>query len=316
MNEARRLVGVILAVTLVGMVFAGSFLGALHRPRPHGVPVAVAAPPQVAAGLDAALDRRAAGAFDVRPYPGEAEARRALLRRDVDGVFVPGANRLIVAGATGRATSTLLTEVFRGASGGRLTVEDVRPLPADDGNGIASVFFVVAVVIPGIALGVISSVAAPRAGVAARLAALAAGAVAVAGADALIADAVLGALGGAPWTLWGIGALLAFTVAAAVAGVLRIAGPAGAAVAVLLIVPVGVPASGGPVGAGFIPRWYAELGEHLPVGAGINAVRNIVYFDANAVGGWLLVLAVWAGAGTLLTMLPRVWRRHAALAAA
>jgi hypothetical protein len=315
-GEAKRLVGAIVLTTLVGLIFSGSFLGALHRPRPHGVPVAVAAPPQVVAGLAGALDRRAAGAFDLAGYPGEAEARRALLRRDVDGIFIPAENRLVVAGATGRTTSTLLTEVFRGASGGRLTVEDARPLPADDGNGIASMFFVVTVVIPGIALGVAVSVAAPRLRAAGRVSGLAIGAIAIAGAGTLVADAVVGALDGAPWALWGAGALIAFAVAATVAGLLRVAGPAGAALAALVIVPIGVPASGGPVGAGFIPRWYADVGEFLPVSAGINAVRNIVYFDANAIGARLLVLAVWATAGALLTLAPRVWRRHTAPATA
>jgi hypothetical protein len=97
---------------------------------------------------------------------------------------------------------------------------------------------------------------------------------------------------------------------------LRIAGPAGTALAGLLIVPIGVPASGGPVGAGFVPGWYADFGEFLPVSAGINAVRNIVYFDGSAIGARLLVLSAWAAGGLLLTLLPRVWRRHAAVAVA
>jgi hypothetical protein len=314
--DRRKPIAVLVVVTLLGMVFAGSFLGSLHRPEPHGVPVAVVGPAETANRIGTALDRRAEGAFDLEPYATEQDARKALMDREVDAVFVPGQGgaRLIVAGATGRVASGVVAQVFQGvgqATGQPVTVQDAVPLPADDGNGISAMFFVVTLVIPGVAMAVMLALALPAAGAAERAGLLAAGSIALSGANTWIAAGLTGALAGAPWALWGLGALLVFAVASVTAGALRTVGPPAAGLAVLLFVPVGVPASGGPIGSRFIPEWYAAFGEVLPVAAGMDAVRNTVYFDGGALGGPLLVLSLWAAAGLALVLAPRV-RRHGA----
>src|SRR5262245_42376897 len=112
----RKLIGAVAAVTLLGLVFVASFLGALHQPEPHDVPIAVVGPAQVAGQLDQAVTERAPGAFDLRAYSSEEAARQALLDRDVDGVLVPESGKLIVASAAGRTGSTVITQVFQGAA--------------------------------------------------------------------------------------------------------------------------------------------------------------------------------------------------------
>lgn len=315
MHERGKPIAVMVAVSLLGLIFAGSFLGALHHPEPHEVPVAVVGPEPAADRLGAMLDRRAEGAFDLAAYGSEREARAALLDRDVDAVFVPGRDgaKLIIAGANGKIENAVLTQAFHGAgqaAGQPVTVEDVRPLPAGDGNGVSSIFFVITTVIPAAVLAVLLAFAAPAAGAAGRIGLLAAGSVVLGGVNAWVAAGLTGALVGAPWELWGLGSLLVFAVSAFTAGALRVGGPPAAGLTVLLFVPVGVPASGGPIGPLFIPEWYAAIGERLPVSAAISAVRNTVYFDGSALGGPLLVLALWAAAGLALVLLPKRARRR------
>ena len=314
MNEKAKPIALMVVVAVIGMVFAGSFLGALHHVEPHGVPVAVVAPGGAADRLGAMMDARAEGAFDLNGYASEANAREALMNRDVDAVFVPGAPgaqggaKLIVAGATGRIENGVLTEAFTGvgrATGQPVTVEDAAPLPPGDNNGISAIFFVITTVIPAVLMAVAFAFAVPAAGAWRRLGLLLTGSVVVGGAITWVGAGIVGALTGAPLALWGVTSLLVFAVGAFTAGAFRMVGPAGAGLTALLLVPIGLPASGGPMGPRFIPEWYAAFGEWLPPAAAISAVRNVVYFDGNALGRPLLVLAAWAVAGVVLVLVPK-----------
>lgn len=316
MHERGKPIAVLVVVALLGMLFAGSFLGALHSPEPHGVPVAVVGPESAVDRLGAVMDERRDGAFDLTAYGSEDDARAALLDRDVDAVFVPGRGgaSLVIAGANGQIENAVLTRAFQGAgqaTGQPVTVQDVVPLPADDGNGVSSIFFVITTVIPAVILAVMLAFAVPAAGAGQRIGLLAAGSVVLGAANAWVAAGLTGALAGAPWALWGLGSLLVLAVSAFTAGALRVGGPPAAGLTALLLVPIGVPASGGPIGPLFIPEWYAALGEWLPVSAAINAVRNTVYFDGSALGGPLLVLSLWVAAGLALVLVPKPTRAAA-----
>lgn len=306
-----KIAGAASGMTLACMLIVGSFAGALHQPSPHRLPVAVVAPADQAVGLSAALGRQAAGAFDVQRYGTENAARQAIMKRDVDAALVLGAGRqrLLTAGAAGRFVTGAVTAAFQAeaaAAGQQLSVQDVRPLPRGDENGISPLFLFIGLALPSIAFGIVLTGAiGGQLGVTARLSALAGFAVLTGLAAAWVVDGMVGALIGAPLGLAGIGALTAFALAAASAAAWRLAGPPLAVLTALLLVPVGVPAAGGPLGASFVTRWYADLGGALPAGAALPAVRNIVYFDGNALTGPLLVLCLWAGIAAVAVALPR-----------
>src|SRR4051812_10488104 len=87
-------------------VFAALALAAFHDPAPHGLPVAVVGPAAAVHHIDAAVARRAPGAFRLRRYDRVAAAEAAIRRRDVDGALLlggDGAIRLLVARAGGTA---------------------------------------------------------------------------------------------------------------------------------------------------------------------------------------------------------------------
>ncbi len=81
-------------------------------------------------------------------------------------------------------------------------------------------------------------------------------------------------------------------------------GPPLAAALVLLFVPVGVPAAGGPFGPVFITSWYAHLGTALPAGAAMPAIRDVISFGGQALAVPLLVLCLWAGISAIVLALP------------
>jgi hypothetical protein len=301
----RKLIGAIVAVTLLGIVFVTSFVGALHQPEPHGVPIAVVGPAQVVGQLRQAITQKAPGAFDLRGYESEPAARDALLSRDVDGVLVAESGRLLVASAAGRVASTVITEVFRGAAqaqGRQFAVEDVVPLPPGDSGGASGMFYLLALLIPGLAIAVL--IAQMGVGVGARLGGLVVAALAVGLANAWLADVVFGALPGRFSGLAGLSAGIVLSIGLVVTGVMRVVGLAGVGLVALLFFPIGLPASGGPVGARFVPEWYAAVGQVLPLGPAGQALRNVVFFDGAAIAGPLAILGGWALLGLLLMAMP------------
>lgn len=305
-----KIAGAASGMTLASMLIVGSFAGALHQPSPHRLPVAVVAPAGVTGRLSAALRQQAAGAFDVKRYRSEHAARQAILNRDVDAALVPGPvrQRLLMAGAAGRFVTGAVTATFQAeaaAAGQQLSVQDIRPLPPGDENRISPLFFFIGLALPSIGIVLAGAIGA-QLGAVGRLSALAGFAILAGAAAAWVADGMVGALTGAPFGLAGFGALTAFAIAAACAAAWRLAGPPLAVLTALLLVPVGVPAAGGPFGASFVTSWYAHLGSALPAGAALPGICNIVYFDSNALFGPLLVLCLWAGIAAAPLALPRL----------
>lgn len=313
MKDIRKAAGMLLAVALLTALFAGSFIGAMHEPEPHDVPVAVVAPAQAVDQIQAALDTKAEGAFDLTAYATEAEAREALDGREVDAVLIPGqgASTLLTASASGSAGATILAKVFTTAAqaqGTSLTVTDVRPLSAEDPSGSAMFFYLMSVLVPSLGGALMLAVGTKLrpAGLITAVTgvALVVGAVAVA-----IADAATGVLPGAPARLYAVSVLASAAIAFPVAGLARRVGAVGGGLAALLFFPVGIPSSGGPIGPRYIPEWYAAVGSVLPPGATVEAVRNAVYFDGAALTGPTVLLACWIVAGLVLLAVPKKARK-------
>jgi hypothetical protein len=283
----------VLAGLVLVFAFTALYVAAFHAPRPRGEDVGVVAPAAVAARVQAGLDAHAPGAFDVRRYATEATARDALLDTSVNGVLVPGGDRarVLVAGALGVAPTEAVTEALRGAAAGTgasVAVDDLRPVPAADRLGM---------VIPSLAFGVLLTLGARAAPARLRWPAILAFAVAAGLLAALNADVIVGALEGHFVGIAVVAGLLAAAVAGATHGLGRVAGPAGLAVAAVLLLLLGVSSAGGAVTARFEPGFYGALSPLLPPGAALTAIRDVQYFDWAGTLAPLLTLGAWAAGG-------------------
>jgi hypothetical protein len=294
-------------LTGVGMLVTGSFVGALHDPTPNRLEVGVVGPAQALGSLmDSPFTQREHDALALQPYASEAQARSAILTRNLDGAIVldpQGGETLIFAGAAGRFSGQLLTNAFEGeatAAGKQLTVNDIDPLPTQDLNGISGLYFIFGIALSSVIFGVaIARTIGRRMNPFLLLGVYAGFSLLVAAGTLWVVDGMIGALTHAPAAIFGVGALIALG-AATVSGVLgRVVGIPGAAAFGLLVISIGMPAAGGPFGSAFVPSWYAHLGNELPVGAAVPAIRNISYFDGNTIGYPLTVLAFWAGVGLI-----------------
>ncbi len=307
----RLTAALLVGVLALQLAMIGSYVGALHAPKARDIPIAVVAPPTLAPTITAQLRR--GGALAPRVVADVPAAQRAIDRRDVYAAFVPGSrtDRLIVVPAASSAVAELLPVALRRMepAGRHLAVQTVKPLPADDPRGLSPFYLVLGWLVGGYVGATVLGLArggSPRGrrDAGRRLLVLAAYAAVSGLLGTLVVQQLVGVLDGNTLALAAVGALLVFATGAATAALQSLLGIVGTALAILLFVAIGNPASGGPLATELLmPSLWRTLGPLLPPGAGTTLVRNITYFDANALAGALWVLVAYAALGSLLVLL-------------
>jgi hypothetical protein len=295
-HELKALRFVVLGLVLL-FGFTAVFSSAFHNPQPHQLPVAVVGPPSTLAAARGALDPQR---FYAVPYASEAAARAALEREEVHGALVGG--RVLIASASGfvaaQTAGQALTQVAA-RMGSAATLEDVEPLPPHDSRGLSSFVTVTSTMIASIVVAVLLTLLGGAHALRTRLLAL----VLVAGlggiAVATSVDITVGALTGDFGGIAGVISLLVLAVGLTVHGLGRLIGHAGAGLAAMAFIVIGVTSSGGGVGHQFQPGFFRAVSQVFPNGAAITALRNEVYLAGAHTVGALLVLCAWAAGGAV-----------------
>jgi hypothetical protein len=289
------------------LAFAFFYVGAFHKPIPHNVPLAVVGPAAVAKRLD----RLPGKPFDTRESASRSDALSQINDRTVYGAYEAATNRLFVASAANRAVATALEQRLdrvAAAKGRRaVSVTDVKPLPANDPNGTAAFYAVIAWVFGGyIGSTLIGLIGTPRsrsrAHAVARIGVLAGFGVVAGILSVILLRVCFGVFAGHVVALCAIGALTVFASGAATAGIQAAAGPAGTGLVVLLFVILGNTASGGPFARPLLPWLWRTIGGVLPPGASVDLSRAALYFDGARIVGPVLALFAWAVFGTVLAV--------------
>lgn len=312
-ESLRNAALLMLGTLLLSLAFAGSYVGALHEPRPHGLQLAVAGPPAVAQRTATALREGTGDALDVSTVPNRAAALSAIDDRDVYGALIPGTSRerLLVAPAAGAAAAETLEEIVGRAAreqGARLVVQDVRPLPADDARGLSSFYLAIGWVVSGYlgatAIGLTRGMAASsRKEAAARIGALAVYAAMAGILGTILINGVVGTLGGHGVALAAIGTFVVLATAVATSALETLLGILGTGIVLLLFVVLGNPGSSGPYARELLPGLWRDTGAYLTPGAGTDAIRNVVYFGGSALTTPLLALAGWTLVGAAVMLI-------------
>ncbi|MFI7546527.1 hypothetical protein [Actinoplanes sp. NPDC049599] len=333
LRQFRRFAVVVCLVGVaVQLALTAYYLGMGHKATPHDVPVGLIAPAAKRAAIVDLLERD--GVFAVHDYAGVADLQAGIKSREVYGGVDAGAAQphLYLASAAGPAAASLLRATYVsvvGQQNAQLLAElaargdtipvaraqviaappavtDVVPLPPDDVNGASLGFLTQALALGGTIASIGLGRLIPRTrrswkrglGHFSTLIVYALGSAAVVlwsmswfgvGADADHLE------------MFGIFALMSLAVTGSTAGAVALVGPGGALLGGLYFT-VGTVISGASILPEFLPAFGRYLGENLPTGAGVQAVRDNLYFPAAPIGGHLLVLALYAGLGCLLVL--------------
>jgi hypothetical protein len=313
----KRLAAALGVGLVVGFAFVAFFTTALHDPQPNAVRVAVVGPAAAVEQVRARLDAAVPQGFRVERYADELAARDELRDQDVDGVFVSGsAPRLLLAGASGSSVVDVLRAAFGGAasaSGEKLSVEDVAPVPRHDARGISAFFLVAGTTLGSLAFAMVLFFAGGHAvttPLRLRLALIGGFSVLAGLVMATASDFVGDGLSGAFWAIAGITALLAAVVSLTTTALVRWLGTPGIALSSIFVMLFSLPATGGAVGPEFVPDFYRGVAPALPSHAALQALRSVVYFDGDGLSGPLLILLIWAAVALLVQLAAHALRHR------
>ncbi|GIM97636.1 ABC transporter permease [Paractinoplanes toevensis] len=326
-----------MAVCLIGVLvqlgLTAYYLGMGHKAQPHHLPVGLVSPAAKRTAVMTLLTQNEY--FKVTDYATADDLIIAIKRRDVYGGVDITASKphLYVAGAAGTAAATLLKSTYTGVvqqqtaaaldeaadAGDTMTVSaakdlntpptvtDVVPLPSDDVNGVSLGFLTQALALGGTIASIGLGRLIPRTRRSWRRG--------IAHVSILIIYAVASAaviLWSMTWfgvgetadrgEMLGIFSLISLAITASTAGAVALFGPAGALIGAMYFT-LGTVISGASILPEFLPSFGKHLGENLPTGAGVQAVRDDLYFPAAPIHQHLLVLGLYAGIGALVVLI-------------
>jgi hypothetical protein len=303
-TQHRTWIPLVITGLIIGATFIAVYVGLQRSPEPHNLPIAA-----VGAQITTAARTGLGDKVEVTQVSTIEEG--AELVRDGDVIAVVGATspttlRLEYAGAGGFTESGAARQLVGGlAAKGGFTVEeqDIVPLVSHDSRGLAAFYVVFGVTLSSFVLaqGLTGATATVR--LRHRLYAMAGFAVAIGLIAATIAGPIYGSL--APsfpllaLSLILLSAASAFTTKALGAWL----GPAGIALAVLILTTVGNATSGATIGYDLLPGWAQAVSAKLPPGAAVRAVNDFGYFDGSGAWSSIAVLAVWFVVGFGLVLL-------------
>ncbi len=306
-----RTVAVLGAVLVLATGMIWAWIGGLHSPQAKNIPVAVVASDPVARAALVAV-RQNTDVLEAKVYSSAADASNALNKHQVDAILASdatllgGLNLTVASGSGPGVADTVATTIGSAAQNVNvpLAIEDVYPLSAGDSRGLTPFWLTLAWILGGllaaVALGIaIGTVPRDLDRLGMRLGALAVFSLLLGLLGAVFAGPFLGVWHKHTVGLWLAGSLITFTAALIASALQSWLGLWGVGLAAVLMLVLGVPGSGGPVAAPFLPGFFRGMPRWLPNGLGTDLVRGVEYFGRNANTWSITGLTLWSLASIL-----------------
>ena len=283
---------------------------------PKDVPIVVAGPAQAVGPVSGALGQALPGAFQVSAVGDRAQAESAVRDQRAYGAIVVGPTGadVLVTSARSPVVAQLLTQVgakLGAAQQVAVTTTDVVPLPPSDPRGAGLVAGLLPIVLGGLACAAAGTMLLRQ-----RVwRVVTAGIFAVVGGFVLAAllQGWLGSLTGSLLANAGVLTLGIAAVSFSVLGLETLLGARGLGLGAALVMLFGNALSAASSAPELLPTGWGALGQLLPPGAVNSALRSVAFFDGAGAARPLLVLAIWALVGLVLTLVPgRADKAHAA----
>lgn len=290
------------------------FIGLFHNPTPHDMRVAVVAEDAAAGEKSVAGIQAVSGDSFEFSYVPDAEAAQDELRRlDIRGIYDPESGELTVASAGNAQSTQVVTRTFTevaAQNGRQLKIDDIAPLPHSDALGSGVLFIGLGAILGGF----LSAVVAFLLGGALRrrwhVAAVFTISAITAITQVLISYQWLGILHANEWQVAGVLFLIAVTCGLIQLGGSYLIGPGMLLVSLLVLIFLGVSASGIAVGMDMAPAFYRAVHPVLPTSNGFEGLKRLAYFDGAAVWSNLWVVFAWLAVGVALTVGGWLLRRN------
>ncbi|WP_420096023.1 ABC transporter permease [Brevibacterium sediminis] len=278
-------------------------LGAMHSPTPKDMPVAV-----VGSSVEQAedtikqLDEQMDGKFEFTALDDKGEARRLVENRDeVAALVLPSEKNpdfeLLANQAGNNASYRVAVQVFEQvaqAQDSDLTVDDLKPLPDRDKNGVVVMYVAMGWILAGFMVVIVAANANPWTRPLKRmLPIIVVYAPFMSLVVATIAGPITGAVDGHFAALWGAGIIAIACISMFAMVFERLLGMFAIIPVIGTLMFAGVPSSNGALSQYMVPKFFATLHDFLPMAASVETIRSILYFDGDVVTEHLQVLGLW-----------------------
>ena len=309
-----RTFALVIAVLLIQLGFVLSYVGAFHHPTPHEVPIAVVAPAQISGQLVGELNAIHGHPLHATAVADQTIGRTLLRRGSTSGVLIVNptgkTDALLVAGGGGAALATAVEDVIAQAESTQhrtATITDALPAQPGDARGLTDFYLVIGWLIGGYLVAALLSIA-TRARPAStrraiiRLIVLVPYAILSGLGGAIVVGPVLGALTGHFLAMAALGALIVYCAATVTMAFQVFLGTIGVGLTLILFVILGNPSAGGAYQAPLLPGFWRAISPALPNGAGVEALRRIVYFGSYNITDNLLIISAYIVVATTLAL--------------
>jgi len=318
-EEQRKQLTIALGAMLIPLffvlMFAVCIIGTYHAPDPSGIKVGIVGPPSLTAPVQAGLEKEAGSTFEFSQTPTLAEATHDVAQRDLNAAFVPSpspkrAGVLVIASANGRIVATAAEQLARkvaAVQGAQLVVREVRPLPSGDEIGLGIFMFMVVCTICGYITPTVLETLTPGLQASRRYPIIGVTSFLVATLATAIGGGFYGTYEGSFGTILafiGVGALYTLTIGLGTRLFQVLLGPAGIFASLAIFVFLNIPSLGATYTAPVLSPFWHFLNHFWVGAAAVDALRSILYFDGQGVGGDLLKLLAWTAVIVAVLLLP------------
>ena len=310
-SKRVRYAAVIAFPLSIMVMVVGLMSFSMHQPTVKELPLAVVGTTldearEIAAGLEGALGDM----VDIRATASVEDATQAILDGDVTGALVlsdqDASITVLSSSAAGPSQQSVvrgIAEGFAGQQGLAVDEQDIVPLTDTDTMGSNSLYFGMSWIMAGFLFLAVLRGGAPELKTLRQFLPLLAGwAIGMSVWLWLLFDVIIGAVSGHAWEMIGMGALSIFAVSLATAVFTRTLGLAAIVPVMVVVMLLGVPASGGGMSLYMVPEVFRTLNEVLPLPAAVEAVRSFVYFDGVGAGANVALMLIWVAVGLVLNL--------------
>lgn len=302
----RHVLGHLLTPLLMCVGMGLAYLGAFHAPAPHDLRVDVVGSGSTAQVLAQTLHDKGAGALDVRTVADRETAVASLREQGSFGAYIPGEKpELLVASASSDTSAMAVEKVFTkvaAAQGAPLKVTDVAPVSSGDPTGQGVFFLLVALSIGAYASVAVIGGAGAVLPMRIRVLLAAGMSLVVSLVGALFAGPVFHLVDQGLGGVWALSWLYAAGILLVGVGLHTFLRRWTTLGVMVLFVMLNFTSSGGIYRPELQPGFFGSLHAFWNGAGFVEGVRGHVYFDGHALGGHVLVLALWLLAGAALVV--------------
>ena len=300
----RLVIGPVIALVLAS-IMATTYISADHSAVAHNLPWGQVGSSPLTTTVEKSVS------LQVHQYASQADLEQAAKQTKIYGGFVASSNTLIIAEAASLWAPAVMPAAYGKAalqSRQIIHLKVINKLSSADPQGAVPGIILIVLLIGGYLGATFAMMRTKTTATHFRVLALFCYAVVLGLVIDLIAGPILGGypdVGSHFWVLWPICAFIAFAVAVLAATLQSLIGPMGTLAAVVIVVFIGNPSTGGVNGVAFLPPFWQAIGVVLPPRNGLYLIRNTLYFGGNAIAVPIIVLGIYAVIGAVLVHILR-----------